>query len=73
MLLLLLLTVAVAVLFVKVQRLERMLEARNRNRSKARSSVNPKVIPLLKENIEPGPFKAGNEKRRRESGKDPGE
>lgn len=56
-----LLLVAVAYLYFKVRQLERALNERPRERVRtARPADNRKVIPILKEEIEPGPFKVGN-------------
>jgi hypothetical protein len=55
------LLLAVGYLTYRVHRLERALLQRGRVR---RSTGDGKVVPLLKENIEPGPFKQGNERRK---------
>ncbi len=53
-----LLLAAVAYLIYKVHRLERMLEG-GRVRRRAPEG-DGKVIPILKDRIEPGPFKPGS-------------
>lgn len=53
-----LLAAAVGYLFIRVNRLEQMLDARRRPARTVKSG-NPKVIPILKDEIEPGPFKKG--------------
>lgn len=53
-----LLLTAVAYLIYKVHRLERLLDE-GRTRRRASLEGDGKVIPILKENIEPGPFKGG--------------
>lgn len=54
-----LLLVAVAYLIVKVHRLERLLDEGGKLRRRAPEG-DGKVIPILKDRIEPGPFRAGN-------------
>lgn len=57
-----LLAAAVLYLYVRVSRLEQLVGERRRP---VRTGVprNTKVIPILKEEIEPGPFKKGNKLR----------
>jgi hypothetical protein len=62
-----LLLVAVAYLIYKVTRLERLLESRfARREARHPADVDGKVIPILKDEIEPGPFKRGNAKQDRQ-------
>lgn len=59
--LLLLLLGAVAYLIVKVNRLEQLVRDGGKARRRlAEPAGEGKVISILKENIEPGPFKDGN-------------
>jgi hypothetical protein len=57
-----LLLAAVLYLIYKVNRLERLLEAKSARREARRQAGagDPKIIPILKSDIEPGPFKQGN-------------
>jgi hypothetical protein len=61
-LLLYLLLAAVVYLIYKVHQLERMLGAGVRRRKPLRGD--PKVIPILKDEIPPGPFKSGTRRGR---------
>lgn len=62
-----LLVAAVLYLIYKVNRLERLLEGRSSARRAPARSGDGKVIPILKDQIEPGPFKKGNEQHPPES------
>jgi hypothetical protein len=55
-----LMAIALLYLIYKVNRLERLLEGKSRLRS-ARPAGDPKIIPILKDHIEPGPFKPEKE------------
>ena len=46
-----------AYLIYRVHRLEKALEGRSNRRAVVRTAGGGKVIPILKEHIEPGPFK----------------
>lgn len=52
-----LLLVGMGYLIYKVNKLERMLEGKARGRTLHIPGGDGKVIPILKEQIEPGPFK----------------
>lgn len=56
-----LLLVGMGYLIYKVNKVERMLEARGRGRTIRVGQGDGKVIPILKEEIEPGPFKPEKE------------
>jgi len=56
-----LLLVGLGYLMYKVNKLERMLEGKARGRMIRVPSGDGKVIPILKEQIEPGPFKPEKE------------
>ncbi|HLN65589.1 MAG TPA: hypothetical protein VK464_29030 [Symbiobacteriaceae bacterium] len=47
-----------AYLIYRVHRLEKALEGRSGRRATVRTAGGGKVIPILKEHIEPGPFKS---------------
>ena len=58
--LILLLLLAVAYLIYKVHRLEMLLMSGARPRRQRVGPNGQRIIPILKEHIEPGPFRAGN-------------
>lgn len=57
------LVIAVGYLIYRVDRLERRLESGGKLRRTSRAPGDGKVIPILKDNIEPGPFKQGKQRR----------
>ncbi|HYG60268.1 MAG TPA: hypothetical protein VD902_19540 [Symbiobacteriaceae bacterium] len=59
------LVMAVVYLLYKVNRLERRLEGRRSGIRTVSMPGGQKVVPILKENIEPGPFKNGNKEKDR--------
>ncbi|HWI53338.1 MAG TPA: hypothetical protein VNT01_14440 [Symbiobacteriaceae bacterium] len=56
-----LLLVGMGYLMYKLNKLERMLEGKARGRAIRVPQGDGKVIPILKEQIEPGPFKPDRE------------
>ena len=54
---------AIAYLAFKVNRLERLLDRSFRKRRSVSPQQESSVIPILKRDIEPGPFKTGNARR----------
>jgi hypothetical protein len=57
------LVAAVGFLIYKVNRLERMVESGARVRRQKPAVGDSKLIPILKDEIEPGPFAQGNRRQ----------